>query len=87
MSKYEFRLAKKETIWKGNTCTTFGIVEYDIDQHDVTDFRDPNNWSELEDLKGTLEMMVAACDKPLLGTFAASGEFLFEGSMDVDTNK
>lgn len=43
----------------------------------VTNFKDPNGWDNLDCLKGTLEKMLSAFDKPIIGYFDAEGEFIF----------
>lgn len=49
--------------------TLYGIVEvyYDEEGNVVgwSDFIDPNYWTDPEDLKGTLKLMLEAFDKPL----------------------
>lgn len=47
----------------------YGVVEvyYDSDgnANGWTDFVDPNGWEDIDDLKGTLSLMLEAMDKPL----------------------
>lgn len=50
-----------------NDVEVYGIVEVYYDNegnvNGWTDFIDPNDWEELSDLKGTLELMLKAFDR------------------------
>lgn len=63
---WEYRLAHKVV----DGVVLYGLVEvyYDGDTTAVngfTDFIDPNGWDNVEDLRFTLEKMLAALDKPM----------------------
>ena len=48
---------------------SYGIVEvYHDEIHEVTgwsDFTDPNGWDNIDDLEGTLKLMLKAFDRPV----------------------
>ena len=62
---WNYRVAKKVV----NGEPSYGIVEvYYDDIHEVTgwsDFIDPNGWDNIDDLKGTLNLMLKAFDRPM----------------------
>ncbi len=71
---WEYRLAKKvqnvvHPIDGEKEYTTYGIVEVYYDNTGAvdgwTDFINPNDWDNTEDLKLTLEKMLKAFDKPM----------------------
>lgn len=71
MSTWEFRVATKDVVYGDKTVKEYGFVEvYYDDQGEVefnTDFKDPNGWDDLEDLKVTIDRMQQAFDKPVIG--------------------
>lgn len=63
---WNYRVAKKK-LESGKE--VFGIIEVyygkDGSASGWTDFVDPNEWENLEDLKGTIDLMKKAFDKPI----------------------
>lgn len=66
---WEFRLAEKDVTHNEKTTTLYGLVEVYYSKSGKvdgwTDFIDPNGWDNVEDLKVTLQKMLAALDKPV----------------------
>lgn len=61
---WNYRVAKKQ--FDGEDC--YGIIEVYYEEGEVmgwTDFVDLLGWDNPEDLKGTLELMLKAFDKPI----------------------
>lgn len=62
---WNYRVAKKIV----NGEPSYGIVEvyYGVKQEvmDWSGFIDPNEWDDIDDLKGTLELMLKAFDRPI----------------------
>lgn len=77
MSTWEFRVATKDVTYGEDTIKEYGLVEvYYDDKGEVefnTDFKDPNGWEELEDLKATIVRMQQAFDKPVIGHMKEDG--------------
>lgn len=81
MSTWEFRVATKNVDYVGDIVKEYGLIEvYYNDQGEVefnTDFKDPNGWDDLEDLKETIDRMQQAFDKPIIGHMKE------DGSLDI----
>lgn len=66
---WNYRVATKDAEGDSVHCLEHGIVEVyynkDGEVEDWTDFVDVNGWVSVEELKGTLKLMLEACDKPV----------------------
>ena len=68
---WEYRVARKEVHYPSSSekVEPFGIIEvYYNNKGEVkgwTNFIDPNGWKDIDDLKGTIELMSKAFQKPV----------------------
>lgn len=80
MSTWEFRVATKDVTQGEEIVKEYGLVEaYYNDECELefnTDFKDPNGWDDLEDLKITIDRMQQAFGKPVIGHIKDDGSLV-----------
>lgn len=67
---WNYRVAKKNAVdYDGSNITLYGLIGVYYNEqgepYGWSDFIDPNGWDDIDDLKGTLELMLRDFDKPV----------------------
>lgn len=81
MSTWNYRLASKDNRYGKRFVKEFGILEVYYNDNgeaeSIGDFKDPNDWEDIEDLQITLKHMLEASYKPVFCHTSSDGTITY----------